>query len=81
MDYAHETQVCKNCNHSFLKSYRNRCGQSGAHQITLVHVGHDLMHAFLHADKGIFSFMLRIVTEPGVMANEFTHGKRKTFTP
>ncbi|MBC7566359.1 MAG: hypothetical protein H7223_05280 [Pedobacter sp.] len=36
MDYAQETQVCKNCNQSFLESYRNLCGQSAIFALGVV---------------------------------------------
>ncbi|MES2454243.1 MAG: hypothetical protein V4594_01825 [Bacteroidota bacterium] len=46
-------------------SHTEQGGQPVAHRITLGHVGHDLLHIFLHADKGIFSFVRRIVIEKG----------------
>jgi len=72
---------CKNCNHTFTKQYCNGCGQKNAHRITIPHLGHEVMHATLHADKGIFPFMKRILVSPGIMAKEYIDGKRKTFNP
>lgn len=75
------TQTCKNCSHDFEESFCNRCGQPVAHRITLGHVGHDVMHLFVHADKGIFSFIRRVVTGPGYLAYDYINGKRKIFNP
>lgn len=74
-------QVCKNCGNGFTENFCNRCGQREAHRITIGHVLHDLVHVFLHADKGIFPFMSRVVFYPGIVAREYLDGKRKIFNP
>ena len=76
-----EGHICKNCQQEYIASFCNHCGQRTAHRITLAHVSHDVMHLFLHADKGIFHFMKRIITSPGYMAREYINGKRKIFNP
>ena len=73
--------TCKNCNHTFTKQYCNGCGQRDADRITLSHLSHDVVHAVLHADKGIFPYMKRLIFEPGKMAREYIGGKRKVFNP
>ncbi len=73
--------TCKNCNYTFTKQYCNGCGQKNAARITLAHLGHDVMHAVLHADKGIFPYIKRLMLRPGVMAREYIAGKRKVFNP
>jgi hypothetical protein len=74
-------QVCSNCSHVFTENFCNRCGQKVSHRITLPHVLHDLVHVFLHADRGVFPFISRLVTQPGTMALEYVQGKRKIFNP
>ena len=48
-----ETHLCKNCGNEYSENYCNRCGQKTVHRITLSHVGHEVVHAVTHADKGI----------------------------
>ncbi|HEX8331987.1 MAG TPA: hypothetical protein VF622_05150 [Segetibacter sp.] len=73
--------VCKNCNNTFTESFCNKCGQKEANRITTSHVAHDLLHVFVHADKGVFTFMSRVVFYPGIIARDFVEGKRKIFNP
>lgn len=77
---ASET-ICKNCNQTFTKHYCNGCGQKKASRITNAHLVHEIMHVALHADKGIFPFIQRLILSPGLMAREFADGKRKIFNP
>lgn len=73
--------VCKNCSSTFSGNFCNHCGQKPAHRITMGHVSHDLLHVFLHADKGVFHFTKRLIVEPGVLARSYVDGKRKIFNP
>ena len=73
--------TCKNCNHTFTKQYCNGCGQKNASRITNAHLIHEVMHAVLHADMGIFPFIKRLVLSPGILAKEYIDGKRKIFNP
>lgn len=73
--------ICKNCNHTFTKHYCNGCGQKKATRITTEHLAHEVMHATLHADKGIFPFISRLILSPGLIAREYIDGKRKIFNP
>ena len=57
---------CTNCGNTFTGKFCNRCGQKEAHRITIAHVAHDLVHVFLHADKGIVPFMKRLLIHPGI---------------
>jgi hypothetical protein len=72
---------CKNCGNEFEENFCNRCGQKEVHRITLHYVLHNMMHVFLHADKGIFPFMVKLIYQPGYIAREFIDGKRKIFNP
>ncbi len=53
------------------------------HRITMAHLGHDMVHAFTHTDKGFFHLLLKLFVKPGVVAREYiAEGKRKRyFTP
>ncbi len=73
--------ICKNCNHTFTKQFCNVCGQKNVSRITNAHLVHEVIHAVLHADKGIFPYIYRLVSTPGVMAREYINGKRKVFNP
>lgn len=73
--------TCKNCNHTFTKQYCNGCGQKKAERITVSHLMHDVVHAVLHADKGIFPYIKRLLLAPGALAKDYIAGKRKTFNP
>jgi hypothetical protein len=76
-----DEHICENCGNTFTASFCNVCGQKEAHRITISHVAHDLFHVFFHADKGVFTFMSRVLFYPGKIANEFIKGKRKIFNP
>ncbi|MES2892003.1 MAG: DUF3667 domain-containing protein [Bacteroidota bacterium] len=73
--------VCKNCSNDFVGNFCNNCGQKDAHRITLSHVVHDVIHVFLHADKGIFPFMGNLLIAPGKLAFDYINGKRRMFNP
>ncbi|MHA4894681.1 DUF3667 domain-containing protein [Pedobacter sp. PWIIR3] len=74
-------KTCKNCNAVAVDQFCSQCGQREAHRITPLHVSHDIMHIFLHADKGIFPFIARLILTPGILAKEYIDGKRKIFNP
>jgi hypothetical protein len=78
---AGNERVCKNCSNTFTENFCNKCGQKEAHRITTSHVAHDLLHVFIHADKGVFTFMSQVVFYPGIVARDFIEGKRKVFNP
>lgn len=73
--------ACKNCDNTFTGEFCNYCGQRHAHRLTVSHLLHEAVHVMLHADKGVFPFIRRVVVEPGVMAKEFVAGKRRMFNP
>ena len=46
----------------------------------MAHIGHDMLHAFTHADKGFFYMMLQLFKRPGTVAREYIiEGKRKKY--
>lgn len=77
------THICPNCNNEFTGQFCNGCGQKLSHRITMAHIGHDLVHAFTHADKGFFYLMLELFRNPGKVAREYIieHKRKRYFTP
>jgi len=75
---------CLNCEHPVTQQQKfcSICGQkTTVHRLTLHDVGHDAMHYFTHADKGIFALLWQLITRPGKVAREYVAGKRKTYFP
>jgi len=71
---------CKNCDAVIDGNFCAHCGQKAeVHRITVGHVLHDLVHAFTHADKGIFRLAKQLLLKPGVVAREYVEGKRKRY--
>ncbi len=75
--------ICENCGNEFSGEYSNGCGQRLSHRITMGHIGHELAHAFTHADKGFLHLLMEMFVKPGIVAREYIlEGKRKRyFTP
>jgi hypothetical protein len=71
--------TCLNCQTEFTGTFCNNCGQKETHRYSVVHVLHELVHVFTHADKGIFSFSWNILRKPGVVALDLVEGKRKRY--
>ncbi len=75
---------CLNCEHPVTQGQRfcSFCGQKTAvHRLSLHDVGHEAIHYFTHADKGIFSLLRQLITRPGKVAREYVAGKRRTYFP
>ena len=73
---------CLNCGSALEPAQRfcPQCGQNAdTHRLNFKHIWHDLIHAFTHADKGIFSLIWQLVYRPGVVAREYVEGKRKKY--
>ena len=75
------TGACLNCGTGFGDGQRfcGSCGQRTdiSRQLTLRDIGHDLAHAITHADHSIFALVRALATRPGIVAREYTEGKRK----
>lgn len=72
--------ICKNCETEFNSRFCPACGQTAdLHRITVKHVLHDFVHAFTHADKGIFLLTRQLFLRPGIVAREYVGGKRKKY--
>ncbi len=73
-------QACSNCGNHFSGPFCNLCGQKVTHRISMAHIGHELVHAFTHADKGFLFLMLQLFKRPGHVAREYIlEGKRKKY--
>lgn len=74
------THICPNCDNQFTGQFCNNCGQKLSHRITMGHIGHDLVHAFTHTDKGFFHLMIQLFKKPGKVAREYiVEEKRKRY--
>jgi len=74
-----EQHTCKNCENLFEGNFCNVCGQKIAHRLDVSHIWHEVIHLFTHADKGIFAFIPKIITKPGIIALDYVEGKRKRY--
>lgn len=75
---------CLNCNTPVNSSQKfcSECGQKQpTKRLSLHEVGHDLVHYFTHADKGIFQLIRSLTTHTGLVAKEYVKGKRKKYFP
>jgi Protein of unknown function (DUF3667) len=74
--------TCKNCSTALAKEYEfcPRCGETAhPHRLNLKHVFHEFIHAFVHADKGIFLLVKELAYYPGKAALAYTDGVRKKY--
>jgi len=56
------------------------CGEiAHPHRLDLKHILHEFIHAFLHADKGIFLLVKQLAQEPGLTALSYVNGSRKKY--
>ncbi len=71
-------KTCLNCHQHYLESYKfcHTCGQKASvHRINT----HFLIHAFTHADTGIFYLVKELALKPGVVVKEYVVGARKKY--
>lgn len=76
--------TCKNCERELTESYAfcPGCGQKAhLHRLSWHEIGHELVHYFTHADKGIFSLLKDLATKNGVVAREYVEGQRRKYFP
>jgi Protein of unknown function (DUF3667) len=56
------------------------CGEvAHPHRLDIKHVLHEFVHAFLHADKGIFLLVKELALQPGKSALAYTAGSRRKY--
>ncbi len=74
---------CLNCNTPYTKNnfHCSVCGQrTSTHRFSLKSIfAHDFIHAIFHLDKGFFSTLKNLFTQPGVVVKEFLEGKRVKY--
>lgn len=72
--------VCKNCGNEFEGNFCNICGQKASvKRLTYESLGDNLMHGFLHVDKGFFYTIKMLVINPGKVVNDFINCKRAPY--
>ena len=74
--------ACRNCEAALAEGQRfcGRCGQKAdSGRLTLGHIGHDLLHAFLHVDHSILALIKALLLRPGRVAREYVDGRRKKY--
>ncbi len=75
---------CLNCGTPVIpnQNFCSTCGQkTQTHRLSIHDVGHDLLHYFTHADKGILSLLGYLATRPGMVSREYVEGKRRKYFP
>lgn len=77
---------CTNCGSNLdpQQKFCSNCGQkTDVHRFTLPHFFHEMIHAFTHADKGIFLLILELFKSPGKVLFEYIDGfkRKKYFNP
>jgi hypothetical protein len=73
---------CKGCGSALAAEYHfcPACGEtSHPHRLDVKHVLHEFVHAFTHADKGIFLLVKELALYPGKAALEYSGGNRKKY--
>jgi hypothetical protein len=48
-------------------------------RLTIREIGHDLIHAFTHADRSIFALIGGLLVRPGRVARDYVEGRRKRY--
>ncbi len=74
--------ICKNCEKTLetKDDFCRHCGQSAhIHRIDMHHIWHDVVHAFVHADKGVIHLTKELALRPGRVVKEYMQGKRKKY--
>jgi hypothetical protein len=73
---------CLNCNAALAagQAYCGSCGQKATlHRLTLHEIGHDLLHAFVHVDRSVFSLVRQLLVRPGGVARDYVDGRRARY--
>lgn len=57
-----------------------RCGQrTDLERLTLGEIGHEFVHALVHADRSVAALLRSLLLRPGVVAREYVLGKRRRY--
>ncbi len=74
--------TCSNCNATVKQesAFCSACGQKiNIHRLSIHEIWHDMIHAFLHADKSYLQLTKQLLLRPGIVAKEYVSGKRKKY--
>lgn len=73
---------CLDCQ-SALAAGQRFCAQCGQRthtgRLTLHEIGHDLLHAFVHVDRGVLPLLRGLLLRPGHVAREYVRGARRRY--
>jgi len=75
---------CANCSAPLDPEFKfcPQCSQKiKLHRICLGEVGHEALHYFTHADKGVLGLLRDLWTKNGIVAKEYVEGRRKKYFP
>ena len=77
------TNLCKNCEHTFLGNFCYNCGQkTNTQRLNWHYIYDELKYTFLHINGGFLYTAKQLFTRPGFMIKEFLEGKRiKHYKP
>jgi hypothetical protein len=71
---------CKNCGKASYGLFCSHCGQkANVDRITFSYLWHEIVHFFLHLEKGFLFTSLLMLRSPGKTAKDFIDGKRKSY--
>lgn len=73
---------CLNCGMALYahQEFCSHCGQKAdTRRFTFKQLLRDLLHAFMHAEKGVLRLLKGLALKPGATAAAFVEGKRKTY--
>jgi hypothetical protein len=73
---------CLNCAAPLAPEQRfcGDCGQRAVQgRLTVHEIGHDVIHAFTHADRSIFALIGALLARPGRVARDYIEGRRKRY--
>jgi hypothetical protein len=79
---THSLGHCRNCDAGLApaQAYCASCGQkAGWTRLTLHEIAHDLLHAFVHADRSVLSLVRMLLVRPGTVALDYVQGRRKRY--
>lgn len=75
-------KTCLNCHQENQESFKfcPTCGQkSSVHRINTHFLFHEVIHAFTHADSGIFYLVKELAIRPSEVVKEYVAGQRKKY--
>jgi RNA polymerase subunit RPABC4/transcription elongation factor Spt4 len=73
---------CQNCAATIAEKHKfcPNCGQKAdTHRLNFHYMWHEIVHAFIHADKSIFHLTQQMATQPGYVVKNYVAGMRKRY--